>query len=131
MRITSAPRCASCIAQNGPAQTQLKSATRTPSSGNRCLSDARPFCSPDGRVRGAVDEAREDLPARPLGIPHEIDEPPPLVLLDDDEEDEPVLAFEDAPREEQPPAETRRDLLAVGVVDDVLLDVRGDVRLHG
>ena len=35
-RMTSAPRCASCIAQNGPAHTQLKSATRTPSSGSGC-----------------------------------------------------------------------------------------------
>ena len=33
MRMTSAPMCASCRVQVGPAQTQVKSATRMPSSG--------------------------------------------------------------------------------------------------
>src|SRR5271155_156630 len=39
IRITSAPRCASCRVQYGPAHTQLKSATRIPSSGNFAILD--------------------------------------------------------------------------------------------
>ena len=41
-RITSAPRWASCSVQNGPAHTQVKSATRMPASGARRLIARRP-----------------------------------------------------------------------------------------
>src|SRR5947207_7946617 len=56
-RITSAPRWASWSVQNGPAHTQVKSATRMPASGARVMSDD----SAPGELGGLETDLREHL----------------------------------------------------------------------
>src|SRR5262249_21414488 len=50
MRVTSAPRCASCSVQYGPAHTQVKSATLMPESGGLAMLQITPL-RPSSSIR--------------------------------------------------------------------------------
>src|SRR5207245_2771837 len=160
-RITSAPRCASWSVQNGPAHTQVKSATRMPASGARAMSDDSASGELDGletdlrqhlgRVlaeagggrpqrprrrahpvrRAAGDPVLEQLHRRPFRIAHEVDEAPPLVLLDAAEEDPAVAALHEAERLDRLRAEARCDETAVGIELEGELEDRRDAFLGG
>src|SRR5438128_2695292 len=67
MRMTSAPRCASCSVANGPAQTQVKSATRIPASGLALIGYASCSRSHLGENLGRMLTEERCRPAEPPG----------------------------------------------------------------
>ncbi len=83
------------------------------------------------RVVESVLHAVEELEGRPLGVPHQLDEPLPLVLFGRDDEDETVAARIDAPGIEPAGAEAAGEHTGIGPVDERRLDERRHVGLLG
>ena len=80
-------------------------------------------------VLGPLYPALKDLPAPPLGIPHEVNQAFPLVFFRNDQEDQAVLTLINTPRVQQPFAQARGDPLAIRIMDEALFHKRGHIGL--